>query len=120
MPRLHRKTGAIFASCKETVRLQLLQNNYRGKRSNYYRLRILNLVLTVSDKCLTPACEGKVKCRGVCNKCHLTAANMVHKNLTTYDELVALGMLLPKQKNCGGNKTITGLFRKRFEELKRA
>jgi len=48
-----------------------------------------------NQRCLVRQCEGKAAVRGVCIRCYRSAERAVQKKKTTWEELEALGLVLP-------------------------
>lgn len=48
--------------------------------------------------CLVPNCEDMPVARGLCRRCYQNAHAAVMNKKTTWDELIAAGLLLPKGK----------------------
>lgn len=56
-------------------------------------------------ECLILGCQGKARCRGLCNNCYVSARNKVRAGGTTWDELVEME-LAAKVKYGGNGKSL--------------
>lgn len=60
----------------------------------------------MNTKCLTPGCEKVLEeyglgrtVRGLCRRCYSAALRLVHKKITTWEELMATGLAGPVKHN---------------------
>ena len=49
-------------------------------------------------ECMTEDCERAASWKGLCSSCYGCARQLVEQNKTTWDELLSMGMCVPKSK----------------------
>jgi hypothetical protein len=66
--------------------------------------------------CITPGCEAKQYSRGVCQTCYQVAHRLMHEGKATDEQLVALGMLLPRKYRTGAGKFLLEFEKRQGEQ----
>ena len=69
-----------------------------------------------TEKCLTPDCTKKQRCRGLCLICYQTARRFITNHKVTWDELEKMGRSLPARSH---TKSMFTVAMKKIEEEKK-